>query len=410
VILEPKPGIDRLSRLQSRRKLWLQVHLYLGLLAGGVLAVVGLTGSILVFYEELQEILNAEQIVIAAPPEGELKKQSLDEIIAAAETAKPKGSKFFAIYYPRNAEVAYKLMYFVRDPQLSNNGNGYYVFVNPYTAKVTGVQFWYFADGSRYWGIPFVSFIMQLHYCLLMGDMGVLIVGILAAMSLISVLTGLILWWPLTGKFRQALTIKTKASFVRFNFDLHKTAGFYTAIVIIPVLFSGVYFNLPDRINILVNLFTPVTRNNPWSGLAATDFNSTKLPGQKPVSYAAIEAAVQSLYPTGRLWLFYAPEDDKGTYIIQKRDADDLSRFVGYRDFVLDQYSGKILASYQSGTGNKGDVFLDWQWPLHSGQAFGWTGRILVFSAGLVCPVLFITGMMRWLQKRKARRLIILRH
>jgi hypothetical protein len=37
-----------------------------------------------------------------------------------------------------------------------------------------------------------------------------------------------------------------------------------------------------------------------------------------------------------------------------------------------------------------------------AGQAFGWTERILVFLSGLVCPVLFVTGVIRWLQKRQA--------
>jgi len=54
-----------------------------------------------------------------------------------------------------------------------------------------------------------------------------------------------------------------------------------------------------------------------------------------------------------------------------------------------------------------GDAFLNWQWPLHGGKAFGWTGRILVFLLGLACPVLFITGWVRWLQKRKANELKI---
>ncbi len=394
-----------LLRLQTRRKLWLQVHLYLGLAAGAILAVIGFTGSILVFFEELQEILNADQIVISAPPESQRNILPLDEIIASAEMAKPKGSQFYSIYYPRKPEFAYKLQYRVRAPEQDNNGSGYYIFVNPYTAKVTGVQFWYFADGERYWGIPFVSFIMQLHYCLLLGDTGELVVGVLAALAIISVLSGLILWWPLTGKFRTALNFKRGASAVRFNFDLHKTVGFYLTIVLLPVLFSGVYFNLPDRVNVVLKQLSPITRNNPWSGLGAADFKSTPQPGQKPAPYAAIETAVQSRYPSGRLWLLYAPKDDTGVYSVQKRDADELSLFIGYRDFVIDQYSGKILATYQSGTGNNGDVFLDWQWPLHSGQAFGWTGRILVFLGGLACPLLFVTGVIRWLQKRNAKRL-----
>ena len=45
----------------------------------------------------------------------------------------------------------------------------------------------------------------------------------------------------------------------------------------------------------------------------------------------------------------------------------------------------------------------DWLSKLHSGQAFGWTGRILVFITGLICPLLFVTGLIRWLQKRRAK-------
>lgn len=73
------------------------------------------------------------------------------------------------------------------------------------------------------------------------------------------------------------------------------------------------------------------------------------------------------------------------------------------RCVVIDQYSGKILDVDDPAIGTAGEVFTHWQWPLHSGQAFGWTGRILVFLSGLACPLLFITGVIRWLQKRKAK-------
>lgn len=45
VVLLQKNNSDRLVRLKYRRKLWLKVHLYLGLSVGTVLLVIGLTGS-----------------------------------------------------------------------------------------------------------------------------------------------------------------------------------------------------------------------------------------------------------------------------------------------------------------------------------------------------------------------------
>ncbi|HEY8095396.1 MAG TPA: PepSY-associated TM helix domain-containing protein [Methylobacter sp.] len=402
-IIVQQTSAGHLSRLKARRKLWLDVHLYLGLIAGAILAVVGLTGSIEVFFVELQEILNAEQIVIVVPPESQNKLYALDDIVAAAETVKPQGSRLFKIYYPRKPDVAYKLLYFVRDAGLANNGDGYYIFVDPYTAQAKGVQLWHPKD--RYWGRPFISFIMQLHWCLLLGKTGGIIVGILGALSLISVLTGLIVWWPLTGKFKQALTFKKCASAVRFNFDLHKTVGFYSTILLLPVLFSGIYMNLPDQVNVLVKLFSPVNRPTAFNTIPVEIHSNPPQTGQQAISISKVEAIVQDRYPAGRLWMLNAPKDREDVYKVMKDDVTELSRFTGYRDFAVDQYSGEILKVYERGTGSGGDVFLDWQWPLHSGKAFGWTGRILVFLSGLACPVLYVTGVIRWLKKRKANKL-----
>jgi uncharacterized iron-regulated membrane protein len=391
----------RLARLKARRKLWLDVHLYLGLIAGAIFAVVGLTGGVLVFYQEMQEVLNPELAMVSTLPENRKKLQSSDDVVAAAEKAKPQGSRFFKVYYPRKPDVAYKMLYFVRDANQANNGDGYYIFVDPYTAQVQGLQLWHPKD--RYWGRPLVSFIMQLHWCLLLGKSGGIINGILAALSIISVLTGLIVWWPLTGKFKQALTFKRHASAVRFNFDLHKTAGFYSAIVLLPVLFSGVYFNLPEQVNVLAKLFSPIKRPNAFSTIPL-EIHSSPQAGRQAISVSAVEAIVEKRSPAGRLWMLEAPKNSADVYKIMKNDVTEVSRFTGYRDFAVDQYSGDILKVYDRGTGSVGDAFLDWQWPLHSGHAFGWTGRILVLIAGLACPVLYMTGVIRWLQKRNARK------
>ncbi|AEG01276.1 PepSY-associated TM helix domain-containing protein [Methylomonas methanica] len=392
----------RLAKLKARRKLWLDVHLYIGLIAGAVLAVVGLTGSFAVFFVELQEVLNPELAIVSTPVEDRKKLHSLNEIVAAAESVKPQGSRFFKVYYPRKPDIAYKLLYFVRDDKQAKNGDGYYIFVDPYTAKVNGVQLYYLKDS--YWGRPIVGFIMQLHWCLLQGRTGADINGILAAISVVSVLTGLILWWPLTGKFKQALTFKRNASAVRFNFDLHKTLGFYSAIVLLPVLFSGIYFNLPEQVNVLVNLFSPVSRPTAFNSIPMEIRSKPPQAGQQALSLSTVEAIVQQHYPAGRLWMLLGPKNPTDVYKVMKRDVTELSRFIGYRDIAVDQYSGEIGKVYDKNIGSSGDRFLDWQWPLHSGYAFGWTGRMLVFFSGLVCPILYVTGVIRWLQKRRAKR------
>ncbi len=292
------PKVDaHLVKFKTRRKLWLAVHLYLGLIAGAILAVVGLTGGMLVFYQEMQEVINPELAMVLTLPENRTKLQSLDDIVAAVEKAKPQGSRFFKLYYPRKSDIAYKLLYFVRDANQTNNGDGYYIFVDPYAAQVQGVQLWHPHD--KYWGRPFVSFIMQLHWCLLLGKSGGIINGILAVLSIFSLLTGLIVWWPLTGKFKQALAFKRNASAVRFNFDLHKTIGFYSAVVLLSVFFSGIYFNLPDQVNVLIKLFSPIKRPNAFSSIPL-EIRSDPQAGREAISASEAEAIVQKRSPAGK--------------------------------------------------------------------------------------------------------------
>lgn len=73
----------------------------------------------------------------------------------------------------------------------------------------------------------------------------------------------------------------------------------------------------------------------------------------------------------------------------------------GRRTIYVDQFRGDILQANDPLSGD-GDGFIQWQWPLHSGYVYGWPGRIAVFLFGLSWPLLFATGVIRWLQKRRA--------
>jgi uncharacterized iron-regulated membrane protein len=51
----------------SLRRLWLTLHLYLGLSFGIIFTVLGLTGSLLVFYIDLDEFLNPSLQISECP-------------------------------------------------------------------------------------------------------------------------------------------------------------------------------------------------------------------------------------------------------------------------------------------------------------------------------------------------------
>jgi uncharacterized iron-regulated membrane protein len=383
---------SRLLKLKSRRKVWLEIHLWLGLALGFFLAVFGLTGSILVFYSEIKELLDPEVVMVTIPADHAVYKP-LGEIVRAAKSAMPENATNSSITYPRNDEVAFRFRF-------SNSVNkevteSWEVFVNPYTAKFTGKMLTTRSDEF----IPrtFIDLVFELHYALFLGDNpGYLIVSAMAAFLMISVLSGLILWWPLTGRWLKALTIKRKASAERINFDLHKTFGFYFSVVLIPVLFSGIYMNVPEYVVPVLELFSPVTYRH-W-------FKSKNNGENQSITLEEAVQIADQRYPGGRAVRFYIPNNQTATYRVCKNTIHDPRSLIHERCVVIDRYSGAILDVDDSAIGTAGEVFANWQWPLHSGQAFGWTGRIIVFLSGLACPLLFMTGVIRWLQKRRANR------
>lgn len=377
----------RLARLKSRRQFWLSVHLWLGLILGFFFAIFGITGSILVFHAEIDELLNPTLLTVAQLA-GNPDYKPLSEIFQVGILAMPKQDQLTFADYPRNDEASFKLSF--TEPLATDQTQSWQIYVDPYTAKIIGKRLMVTSDSL----IPktFINFIFELHYALLLGKSpGYVIVSIISALLIISILTGLIVWWPLTGKWLQALIIKHKASTERFVFDLHKTSGFYSTLVLLPVIFSGIYMNLPENVVPVLELFSPVTYRY-W-------FHSTPTPGTESITMAQAVSIANQRYPSGRADWIYGATSPTGTYTVCKDGVEESGSILHRRCVVMDRYSGKILDVDDPVIGTAGEVFTHWQWPLHSGQAFGWTGRILVFLSGLACPVLFVTGVIRWLQK-----------
>jgi uncharacterized iron-regulated membrane protein len=388
---------QRLANRKRRRKFWLQCHLWLGLSIGGVLAIAGLTGSVLVFWHEIDAWLNPALRTVASQPPPAQTYRPLEEIVDAARAAFPPGSEPGLAEFGQNGADS-TVMFFGRDMRKSpTQTHVYNVFVNPFTAKVQGVRVFY--DAGNPFGHTLMGFVFKLHYSLLMKDSARKVLGWICALLLISVLTGLIVWWPLTGQWYKAFTLKRHASPERFVFDLHKTAGVYTAAALLAVLLSGVYLNLPDEVLSLVKAFSPASH--------PTIVSDTALAGQGTILPGRALAAVETRYPGGTLHSVLLPIAADAVYRICHRDVPGLAaHWVRKRCVAVDRYSGALVHVEDAGSGTAGDAFLQWQWYLHSGHAFGMPGRILVCAAGLAGFVLYVTGLMRWLQKRKARRMV----
>jgi uncharacterized iron-regulated membrane protein len=106
--------------------------------------------------------------------------------------------------------------------------------------------------------------------------------------------------------------------------------------------------------------------------------------------------------PIGSMWYarefgvyraeFYSPDEGHG------------AGGVGHKALFFDSLDGRLLGDWQPWHGTAADIFVQAQFPLHSGRILGLPGRILISIMGIVVAALSITGVVIWRRKSRARR------
>lgn len=371
------------KRKSKLRQYWLAVHLYLGLFLGMVIAVTGITGSLLVFYLDMDEAINPELVVadIQHPP------VSYEAIYRALIREEPARRHAWRLEIPDDPRRMITARYYKSKETERYQFAPMLVSVDPYTSKIVK---------KRFWGRFAMTWIYDLHYTLLLDRAGKIVMAVIGILLLVSLFSGLYLWWPPRHKWRTALIIKASASRERLIYDLHKVGGIYSFIVMLMLVLTGVALEIPDYVNPMINAVAPLrTMPKPHSDLAVI-FERITL--DKAVAIA------RQRFPQARLCWIETPNDAQGSYRINLRQDFEPSLRFPKTNVWIDQYSGRILTVNDPAEFGGGDTLLAWLHALHSGEAFDLTGRWLVFMTGLICPLLFVTGLLRWLQKAGVKR------
>ncbi len=112
------------------RKLFNDIHLWMGIGAGLILFVVCLTGTIYTFSSEIQELLDPEKYEISVQPGTEL--LSAEAIAQRVEQALPEG-KVTTLRIPADEARSYEV-----SVRKEGERRGTTYLVDPYTAEIKG--------------------------------------------------------------------------------------------------------------------------------------------------------------------------------------------------------------------------------------------------------------------------------
>lgn len=356
-----------------------RLHLWLGLGSGLVVFIVALTGSLLVFEEELEPIIHAQFHLIKPPVNGQL--LPLDQLVKTA-TGQFPGKKVNRIEVEPHPERTV----IIRLKQSNNPKDLLSIAMNPYTGQVVA---------TRQEQKSFFPVVLQLHRYLCLGETGKIITGISCSMFLIIMFTGLILWWPNRKNKQQRFTIRWGASSKRLTWDLHAIFGFYVLPFVFLIASTGLIWSYKWVNNLLFYAFDgkPQTkREAPVNPVSAT-------PLQTDI-YQRIYAKTNELLPyTGPITIALAEKDSLSITSSKKNHDATISNIVDFLYF--DNKTGDLIKKRLYTDETRGFKARRMIFPIHTGSLLGWPTKIIALFVALIAASLPITGFLIWWNKRK---------
>lgn len=374
------------------------IHLWAGLVFGTILVLQGLTGAVIGWRHELDAWLNPGLLQVAPPPgtvAGAPARPLPADVaaVAARLVGDPAYGRPDTLFLPEVHGDVYVAWYRPAKPASNwDQGVTRQVMLDPSDASILGERNWGEAGLSRPLLMPTL---FHLHRYLMSGEAGKAVIAVQGVALMLLTMTGIVLWWPRAtlSAFWHAVSVRRGGNWPKFSFQLHRAAGFYTAPVLLVLAFSGVYFNMPAWVAPLIKVAGPVTPNAKVLNLSSAD--------ARRIGPGEAMAAAQARYPEGRVSRVGIPAKPEQPYEVRVRQPGELRHGAGATRVSIDAGSGAVLRVLDPLAARGGDWVVSTLYPLHTGEAFGLAGRILVSVAGLTPLAFFITGLVVWIKFRR---------
>ena len=402
------------------------LHRWVGLVIATFLFVSGLTGAVISWDHELDDLLNPH--LMEARSSGPA--SPVLDLVKRVEAADPRVQ---AVSFPTTVEPGESLAIFVlprTDPATGRLYEPGYnqIFLDPATGEELGRRKW--GQAFPLSTETFVSFLYKFHYSLHIpafwgiNRWGEWLLGGVAILWTLDCFIGFYLttpvrhapnpgrpadveralrrgWW---ARWKAAWRIKTGGSAYRLNFDIHRAVGLWTWGLLFILAFTAFSLNLSREIfRPLLEMVSTVTPS-PFFTRAPSGLHKPIVPH---IGYAeAIEIGRADAdrrgwsEPVGHV--FYVQR--LGFYGVRFYEGNGHDAAgVGPPVIYVDGNDGAVIGGRVPWQGTVADIFIQAQFPVHSGRILGLPGRILISVMGLVVAALSVTGVVVWVRKRRAR-------
>lgn len=392
------------------RGAFIWVHRYVGLLMSVFLIIAGLTGSLLVFYHELDAALNP-QLFHAEPPAPNAVRLDPFQLRQRLEQQVPEVRVHYVPLEEKSGEaVAFYVVAASGQGEAAQLENDEY-FVHPYSGEILGKRKWGdLSQGTK----NLMPFVYRLHYSLALGTVGSYLMGIIALLWTIDCFVGAYLTFPVSSQATQTGWFSRWApswlvrggSLFKWMFTWHRASGLWIWVMLFVFAWSAVGLNLREVyhpvMKATVGMKERVYKTLPELDSARVEpkldwYHAYRI-GQELMQTQASQQGVKLLEERR---LGYYPS--KGVFRYQVRSSLDVSQLYPNTAVWFDGNSGAFVA-FEPPTGQKlGNTLTTWLYTLHFAAVWGLPFRLFVCLCGILIAVLSLSGVYIWWKKRRAR-------
>ncbi|WP_211442213.1 PepSY-associated TM helix domain-containing protein [Collimonas humicola] len=396
------------------RPLLVMVHRWFGLAAALFLFIAGATGAVISWDHELDAWLNPQLFHARSAAQ-----QSPGPVLPGLELAnrvEAQDRRLRVTYVMSESEPGRTSSMMVAGRLNPASGLPYdlgfnQIAVDPVTAEIQGRRMWGALSLERENLLPFLY---KLHYTMHLPELGgvelgVWLMGIIGVVWTLDCFIALWLSFPNWRSWRKSFAFRWRQGGHKLNFDLHRSGGVWLWILLLILAVTSVSMNLErPLVRPIVLALSSLTPN-------AFDTRTPLSPAQAAKAEAGVSREqVMALAAQEAQWrgwtlpaggVFYSSAF--GLYGVgffeAGNDHGDLG--LGNAWLYFDAADGHAAGAKIPGTGSAGDLFMQVQFPLHSGRILGLGGRIMISLLGLAVAILSVTGVIIWARKRRARML-----
>ncbi|HEY0355584.1 MAG TPA: PepSY-associated TM helix domain-containing protein [Flavisolibacter sp.] len=339
-------------------------HHWCGLIAGIFLLMMSLSGSILVFSEEMEGVEEQSYPKVAPIPG----VPSFDVSFSRVRSLYP-GWEIRLYHLPEKDKA---LVY-----ELRKNEQRKKVFVHPVSGDIIGSN----ENANQ----TLQRQLLLYHYTLFSGTKGKVVVFLIGILFLVTLITGLIVYRRSilkTISFKQKLNRRSARALYS---SLHRIVGVWSVIFNLLIVATGLWLS---------------------GQIAWTALNAASTPGQSAASMtvASIDDIIQKIRtarPDYEIHLVRIRPGSNKVGVSGRLKSDPSYYGNYYSVFVVDGQSSEILSSSFLKDQAVGGKLSKMAGPLHFGNYGGPLLKILYCILGLTPGLLSITGFILWTRKRK---------